>query len=124
MAEIRQAYGGTACFTACPRGWYSEAFSNKDNLIHKESFKNKPTWAFKFHILPHKYNGCMPFIPTVWNSKWKLINLLILYAILHTIEFYAAKLVKENCELSKFEEWFQESFLSRTETNQFAFYIK
>ena len=37
----------------------------------------------------------MPFIPIVWNSDWKLINLLILYAILHTIEFYAAKLVKE-----------------------------
>lgn len=57
MAEIRQAYGNAACTTACPRGWYSEAFSNKDNLkktkkqknkdnlIHKEGFKNKPTWA-------------------------------------------------------------------------------
>ena len=45
MAEMRHAYENTAYFTACPGGWYSEAFSNEENLIHKEGFKNRPTRA-------------------------------------------------------------------------------
>lgn len=45
MGGLRPAHGDAARFTAPPGGRDAEAFSNKDNLVQREDFKNRPTWA-------------------------------------------------------------------------------
>lgn len=46
MVEMRGARGNTAVSQPSQVAWFSQVFSNKDNVIHEADFKNRSTWAF------------------------------------------------------------------------------
>lgn len=41
MVEMRYVYENIVYFIVCFGGWYFEVFSNEENLIYKEGFKNR-----------------------------------------------------------------------------------